>query len=164
MPIHFLASQPHRILVVEPDPFLLHLSAEVLIRQGYEVNAAEDAATAWEELLAINYHLLITDYKLPKITGIGLIKKLRAARVALPVVVMAEKLPTRQLAKLPPLQPAVMLLKPVGADALLDTVETVLRATGSPLDNLAARASTMNPMLQEILEHGIAYSHWGLNE
>jgi hypothetical protein len=54
--------------MVEPDPLLLHLSAEVLIRQGYVVNAAEDAATAWEELQAINYHLLITNYKLPKIT------------------------------------------------------------------------------------------------
>ena len=164
MTIQFQANQRRRILVVEPDPFLLHLSAEVLIRQGYEVNAVEDAATAWEELRATNYNLLITGYKLPKITGIGLIKKLRAARLALPVVLVADKLPRQQLAKLPPLQPAVTLLKPVAADALLDTVETVLSAASSSLDNLAARASTITPMHREILEHGIDYSHWGLNE
>ena len=93
MPIQFQMNQPHRILVVEPHPFLLHFSAEVLIRHGYEVNAVEDAATAWEELQAINYNFLVADYKLPKITGIGLIKKLRAARLALPVVLVAEKLP-----------------------------------------------------------------------
>jgi DNA-binding response OmpR family regulator len=148
IPIQFQTNQPHRILVVEPDPFLLHFSAEVLIRQGYEVNATEDAATAWEELQAINYNLLITDYKLPKITGIGLIKKLRAARLALPVVLVAEKLPTQQLAKLPPLQPAVMLLKPIAADALLDTVKTVLRVASSPLDRLEARANIITPMPQ----------------
>ena len=117
---------PQRILVVQPDPFLLHLSAEVLIQHGYEVNATEDAATAWTELQAINYHLLITDYKLPEATGIGLIRKLRAARLALPVVLIAEKIPTQQLARLPSLQPAAVLLKPLATDALLRTVKTVL--------------------------------------
>jgi hypothetical protein len=33
---------PHRILVVNHDPYICHLSAEVLIRNGYEVNAAEE--------------------------------------------------------------------------------------------------------------------------
>ena len=137
MPLQFQTNQPHRILVVEPDPFLLHLSAEVLIRHGYEVNAAEDAATAWEELQAINYHLLITEYKLPKITGIGLIKKLRAARLALPVVLVAERLPTQRLAKYPPLQPAATLLKPFAVDTLLDIVRNVLRVTDSPREQIA---------------------------
>jgi len=164
MPVQFETDQPQRILVVEPDPFLLHLSADVLMRQGYEVYAAENAATAWEELLAINYHLLITDYKLPKITGIGLIKKLRTARLALPVVLITEKLSTQLLARLQPLQPAVMLLKPIAADALLDTVKTVLRVAGSPLYNLAARASTITPLLQEILQRGIDCSHLELTE
>jgi len=163
-PLDFRASQPHRILVVEQDPFLLHLSAEVLIQHGYEVNATEDAAAAWKELQAINYNLLITDYKLPKVTGLGLIKKLHAARLALPVVLVAEKIPTLQLAKFRWLQPAVTLLKPIAADTLLDTVKNVLRATSSPLDELAARASTITPVLQEILEHGVDYSQWGLNE
>jgi DNA-binding response OmpR family regulator len=126
-PLQFQTNPPHRILVVENDPFLLHLSAEVLIRDGYEVNAAEDGAAAWKELQAINYDLLITDCKLPKLTGIGLIKKLRATRLALPVVLVAEKLPARKLARNPLLQPAATLLKPIVVDALLDTVKTVLR-------------------------------------
>ena len=51
-------NQPHRILVVESDPFSLPFSAEVLIQHGYEVNATEDGEAAWEELQTINYHLL----------------------------------------------------------------------------------------------------------
>src|ERR1035438_6867731 len=98
-PLESRAHQPHRILVVAEDPFLLHFNVAVLIRHGYEVKAAEDATSAWKELQATNYNLLITDYKLPKMTGIGLIKKLHAARLALPVVLVAEKAPPHQLAK-----------------------------------------------------------------
>ena len=163
-PFEFRASQPHRILVVEKDPFLLQFNVEVLIRHGYEVKTAEDGATAWKELQAFNYNLLITEYKLPKVTGLALIKKLHAARLALPVVLVAEKAPTRQLAKYPWLQPAATLLKPIAVDVLLDTVKNVLRATSSPLDNLADRASTITPVLQEMFEQGIELSHWGLNE
>jgi DNA-binding response OmpR family regulator len=160
----FRERQPHRILVMEEDPFLRRFNVQVLIQHGYEVNAAEDGATAWRELQAINYNLLITDYKLLQVTGVGLIKKLHAARLTLPVVLVAEKNPTRQLAKYPWLQPAATLLKPVAADTLLDTVKNVLRATSSPLDKPVAQASTNTPMPQKIPEPGIAYSHWGLNE
>jgi len=163
-PLDFRASQPQRILVVEQDPFLLHLSAEVLIQHGYEVNATEDAAAAWKELQAINYNLLITDYKLPKVTGLGLIKKLHAARLALPVVLVAEKIPTLQLAKFRWLQPAVTLLKPIAADTLLADCWSPTKHFSPCPDELAARASTITPVLQEILEHGIEHSHWGLNE
>jgi DNA-binding response OmpR family regulator len=154
--LEFRARQPHRILVMGEDPVLLHFNVEVLIRHGYEVKAAEDGATAWKELLAINYNLLITDYRLLKVTCLGFIKKLHAARLTLPVVLVAEKTSTHQLAKYPWLRPAATLLKPVAADTLLDTVKNVLRATSSPLDKPVARASTITPMLQKNLEPGIA--------
>jgi DNA-binding response OmpR family regulator len=163
-PIEVQARQPQRILVMAEDPIVLHFNVEVLIQHGYKVKAAEDGATAWKELQAINYNLLITDYKLLKVVGIGLIKKLHATSLALPVVLVAETPPTQQLAKYPWFQPAATLLKPITAEVLLDTVRNVLRVTSSPLDNLADRASTITPMLQEIFEHGIEHSRWGLNE
>jgi DNA-binding response OmpR family regulator len=163
-PLQLQTSKPNRILVVENDPFLLHFSAEVLIRHGYEVNGAEDGAAAWEELRAVNYNLLIIDYTLPRLTGIGLIKKLRAAHLALPVVLVAEKLPTRQLAKYPPLQPAATLLKPIAVDTLLETVNIVLRTTISPFEEIAVRANAITQVLRESLNGYSGYSHWGLNE
>jgi hypothetical protein len=49
--LEFRASQPHRVLVMEGDPFRLHFNVEVLMQHGYEVKAAEDGATAWKEPL-----------------------------------------------------------------------------------------------------------------
>ena len=70
--------------------------------------------------------LLITEHDLPRLTGVELVRKLRAARMALPVVMAAGRLPTHQLARNPSLQFAAMLLKPFGVDELLDTVKKVL--------------------------------------
>lgn len=127
----------HRILVVDDDPYTCHLSADVLIRHGYEVNAAEDGAAGWKELHACNYHLLITEHDLPKLTGVELIRKLRAAHMALPVVMAAGRLPTRELARNPSLQLAATLVKPFAVEALLDTVKSVLRATDRPREQIA---------------------------
>ena len=153
---------PQRILVVEGDPFLRHLSAEVLIRHGYEVNAAEDGAAALKELQAIHYNLLITDFELPKINGLGLIKKLRAARLALPVVMVAEKLPARELARNPWLQPAATLLKPFAIDTLLATVKVVLCAVHNPREQVALRASTITQVLEQCLKHYSERPDWGI--
>ena len=136
-PIRRQTNPPHRILVVDDDPYICHLSADVLIRHGYEVNAAEDGAAGWGELQANNYNLLITEYDLPKLTGVGLVRKLRAARMALPVVMAAGTLLTRKLARNPSLQLAATLLKPFSVDVLLDTVRNVLRATDRRREQIA---------------------------
>ena len=127
----------HRILVVDDDPYICHLSAEVLIRHGYEVDAAADGAAAWQALNADRYDLLITDNNMPRLTGVELVEKLRSARMALPVIMATGKLPAEALAQTPSLQLAAVLPKPFAVDELLDTVEKVLRATDNPREQLA---------------------------
>jgi DNA-binding response OmpR family regulator len=123
----------HRILVVDDDRDTRRHYGFVLTRPGYLVDVAEDGAAGWEALNANRYHLLITEHEMPKLTGVELIKKLRAARMALPVVMAARRLPIEELAQNPSLQLAATLSKPFRADALLDTVYNVLRVTaGAP--------------------------------
>ena len=129
-------SSSHRILVVDDDSDTRLLYGFVLTRPGYRVEVAEDGAAAWEALQANSYHLLITEHEMPKLTGVELVKKLRAARMALPVVMAARRLPLEELARNPLLQLAVTLSKPFLADALLDTVKNVLRVTDSPHEPL----------------------------
>ena len=74
-------------------PFFCHRNAEVLIRQGYEVNAAEDGGVGWEELQLNHYHLVITERDLPGLDGMEMVRKLRSARLAMLVIVTTKKLP-----------------------------------------------------------------------
>jgi len=122
------ANPPHRILVVEDDRALRQINAAALIHSGYAVDVAEDGAAAWEALQANGYDLLITDNSMPRLTGIELLKKLRAARMAVPVIMATTTLPTQELARNPWLEPVTMLAKPYATDQLLDTVEDVLHA------------------------------------
>jgi len=115
-----------RILVVDDDPFFCHRNAEVLIRHGYEVNATADAEVGWQELQANCYQLLITENELPSLTGLELVKKLRSARMTLPVIVATEKVPVAQAARHLRLHPVVTLLKPYTIAEFLDAVRVVL--------------------------------------
>jgi len=140
LPLLCPAVSRHRILVVDEDSDLRLLYADALARPGYHVDAAENGAAAWEALQANYYNLLITEHDMPGLTGVELVRKLRSARMALPVVMAAGRLPTHELARNPSLQLAATLSKPFAIPALLDTVKSVLRTTDSPREQLDLRA------------------------
>jgi DNA-binding response OmpR family regulator len=123
------ATPSHRILVVEDDGDVRRLNTEVLIHSGYDVDAAADGAAAWDALIADSYDLMITDNSMPKLTGVELLKRLRSARMELPVIMATGILPTQEFIRSPWLQPAATLLKPYTVEALLETVSAVLRST-----------------------------------
>ena len=77
-PLQSQTNPPHRILVVEDDISICQLNTAALKHSGYEVDAAEDGAAAWEGLNADGYNLLITDNSMPKVTGVELLKKRNA--------------------------------------------------------------------------------------
>ena len=134
-PVQLQTRPPRRILVVEDEPDIRSLNAEVLKNSGYEVDTAEDGKAGWEALHATchapeSYALLITDHDMPGLSGLALIKKVRAARMALPVILATGTLPTQDLfARYPWIQPAAALIKPYSIEQLLGTVEIVLRTS-----------------------------------
>ena len=119
-----------RILVVDDDQEIRHLTTFVLLRSGYQVDEAEDGAAAWEALQAGHYDLLITDHSMPKVTGVELVRQLRGARMGLPVILATGTLPTAEINRDGELRLAATLSKPFGPDQLLETVRKVLDAPG----------------------------------
>jgi DNA-binding response OmpR family regulator len=126
-PLQSQTNPPDHILVVEDDNFFRRLNAAVLAQSGYEVDTAEDGAAAWQALNTDSYDLLITDNRMPKVSGVDLLKKLRAARMVLPVIMATGTLPKEEFARYPWLQPAATLLKPYTSEDMLRTVKRVLR-------------------------------------
>ena len=120
-----------RILVVEDDRDLRKLNAIVLLRSGYQVDAAEDGEAGWAALHANHYDLLVTDNDMPRLSGLGLVKKLRSAHMALPVILAAATLPPEEPLwdRDPSLDLTATLLKPFPAARLVETVQEVLHAS-----------------------------------
>ncbi len=122
-------SPPERLLVVDDDECIRRLNATALLRSGYEVDMAADGADAWDALQSCGYDLIITDHIMPKLTGLELIKKMQAARLALPVIMASGSLPLDEFDRAPWLKPAALLVKPYMMNTLVQTVKSVLRAT-----------------------------------
>jgi CheY-like chemotaxis protein len=148
------ARPAHRILLVEDDSAVRQASAMFLVRAGYQVNAVEGSQAAWEALQSLSYDLLITDNQMPEMSGLELVRKLRSAQLALPVIMASGGIDERDLTQNQWLQPAKVLPKPFTGAALLETVAEVLP--------LAARV----PFRPEFSFPGPvdSYNHWGLNE
>jgi DNA-binding response OmpR family regulator len=143
VPVQCRTKPPHRILIVENEPDLRRLNAEVLESSGYQVDTAKDGQAGWKALHATrhapeSYALLITDHDMPGLAGLELVKKVRAARMCLPVIVATRTLPAEDLINLYPwLQPAAALVKPYSTVQLLGTVEAVLRAADGSDEQIA---------------------------
>jgi DNA-binding response OmpR family regulator len=128
-----------RILMVEDDDDIRRLNIEVLAGSGYKVDAAADGAIAWDVLQYNGYDLLVTDYSMPRMSGIELIKKLHAARMTLPVILASGTIPTEKLKQHPWLQIDATLPKPYSPDELLATVRKVLHS----IDGIAGQAAPL---------------------
>jgi two-component system cell cycle sensor histidine kinase/response regulator CckA len=118
----------HRILVVDDETSVRQLTAEMLIRAGFEVDAAADGAAGWEAIQAKRYDLVITDNFMPHVTGIEMLKKIHAGRMNLPVIMATAIFPQEQFQLHPWLQSIPTLPKPFRATELLSTVRKVLSA------------------------------------
>jgi DNA-binding response OmpR family regulator len=123
--------------VVDDDPLIRRINGNVLLRSGYHVDTAEDGAAAWDALQLNNYDLLVTDNDMPKLSGIDLLKKVHAARMGLPVIMVTGTLPREELDRHPWLQIDATVLKPYASDELLGTVKNVLHATNDVREEIA---------------------------
>ncbi|MBN1161682.1 MAG: response regulator [Dehalococcoidales bacterium] len=70
--------QKKKILLVEDELVIGRLFRRVLIEEGFDVDFVQDGLVASEVADSKNYDLLISDIRLPGITGIQLYEKLKA--------------------------------------------------------------------------------------
>ncbi len=148
------------ILYAEDNEALRRLSTLMLTRSGYVVTPVEDGLQAWQALHADHYDLLITDNEMPRLTGVELIKRVRSARMRLPVIVASGTVNTEEVNQHRALDFAATLLKPFTTDHLLEVIKEVLRFAGSA----DRRGSVFLPALAETFDEVRSPRYWGLNE
>lgn len=123
--------RPLSILVVDDEENIREVLASALKRSGFETDSADDGIEGWNKLHTASYSLLITDNNMPRMSGVELIGKIRAARMELPII-LATSDPPRNLK---PLQLAGILRKPFSLRSLRQTVDDALHykaPTGAP--------------------------------
>jgi len=137
---------PYHVLVVDDEPLVLKFNIEMLIASGYQVDAAKDGAAAWDSLQLNTFDLVITDNNMPNLTGVGLIEKIRASGMTVPVIMATSAFPTEEFAGRPWLDPAATLLKPYALVDFLGTVKNVLGLVASTAMSFPCQATVSSPI------------------
>ncbi len=125
-----------RVLVVDDDENMLQLYEDLMARRGCEVDTADDGEAGWTALCRSNYDLVITDNDMPRLTGLELIKRLRAVSFDLPCILVSGQLPGPEMVLVQIIKPGAVLSKPVLLAVLMASVEKFLLAeTECPLND-----------------------------
>jgi DNA-binding NtrC family response regulator len=77
-----------KLLVVDDESNLRLVVQKELSRQGHEVETASDGETAWSLLEEDDFDVLLCDINMPRLDGIGLLRRLREKSQNPPEVIM----------------------------------------------------------------------------
>ena len=77
------------ILVADDESAILELLRTVLTLWSYEVEVCADGETALTRAVEGRFSLLLLDYQMPRMTGLEVLRRLRAANSRTPVVLMS---------------------------------------------------------------------------
>ena len=125
-PIGGQKSSRNRILVVDDDSDARHRHVMLLLDSGYDVEDATNGADGWEALQDRHFDLVITDNRMPKMTGVEMIEKLRFSHITIPVIMATGHMPTFEFARKPWLRPDLAMVIPFSDDEFLAAIRNLL--------------------------------------
>ena len=129
------------IILIEDDPGIASALQNVLTAEGYAVTHAKRGDDGLAQARQQPCDLVITDLKLPGLSGLELIAQLHAAKPKLPIIMMTAHGTTETAIEAMKLGACEYLVKPFEADELLD---------------LAAATVASSRRMSESVEIGVA--------
>ena len=120
-----------KILLVDDDPGLLRLLSIRLRAEGYEVEAVESAHKALGTLRQFSPDLVITDLRMDKMDGIGLLKELQTRSPGLRVVIITAHGTIPDAVTATQHGAFGFLTKPIDKEELMTLVERALKVSGT---------------------------------
>ena len=122
-----------RVLLVDDELPVRTFIAKILQREGFEILEAGDGLDALAVLqqMSGDVDVLVTDIKMPRMTGIELVEKVKAEFPGVPVVYISGEHLQEQLHN--PSRRVVFLQKPFRPQAMLDAIRAVTADSGAAL-------------------------------
>jgi len=111
-------SAPKRVLVADDERSLRELLAIVLKREGYDVQLAENGEAALAALKRGPLDLLISDIKMPDMSGVEVLRAAKATDASLPAIMMTAYASTETAVEAMRLGACDYLIKPFDVDEL----------------------------------------------
>ncbi len=119
-----IMSDPLQILVVEDEKAVAHMIAMVL---GGPASKVARAANGWEALIKIGvtarpFDVVITDHRMPRMTGLQFVRRLRAKNFGGKILVLSAHLSDEDIRAYEELSVDMMMSKPFDFDELQEAL------------------------------------------
>jgi len=115
-----------RVLIADDEETFLMATADLLRREGFEVETVRDGETALARVRDASYDLLISDLEMPGNEDLDLVRRVAEVAGGLPIIIITGFPSTRSAIASIELPVAAYLLKPVAFQDLLTRVRTAV--------------------------------------
>ena len=82
---------PYRLLLCDDEFPITKAASLKLNKAGHETTIRHDGEAGWAAYQAARPDLLVTDLQMPRLDGLGLIRRIRASGDGLPVILLTAK-------------------------------------------------------------------------
>ena len=129
-----------RVLIAEDEKITLKHLVNALTREGYDVMGTHNGREALRELSKNLYHVLITDIKMPEMTGIELLEKAKEMNTELEVLVITGFGSIGSAVEAMKKGAYEYITKPFDLDDLVLKVKNILERSTLKKENVALKA------------------------
>lgn len=136
-----------QILVVDDDRQMRLALTEAIRRFGYEVVLSDNGKDALEKIQKMNFSLIITDMKMPAMSGLELLKEVRKISCRLPVLVITAFGTVENAVDTMKEGAMDYLIKPFSFETLKKAIEAIIQK-----EEQKRQIITINPEMQNILK------------
>ena len=145
-----------KILIVDDDPGQRSLLTSFLKGQGFETLAVSSGTEALKTLETQSFHMIISDVRMPGLTGLETLHRVRERKISIPVLLVTAFPDVRDAVGAGRDGAVNYLQKPIDLDELLDTVRkaTGIVAVGEPSiegdKRLPPHVVAVSPAMREV--------------
>jgi CheY-like chemotaxis protein/predicted regulator of Ras-like GTPase activity (Roadblock/LC7/MglB family) len=144
-----------RILVVDDDPDLLFLVAHGIksLQSGYQVTTAVNGAVALQQAQKQKFDLIVTDYMMPEMTGLELIRQLRQTAPDTQFILMTAHYETQRLRNtVDNMELSGFVSKPFTMPELLESVKRIINQTSTTSEPSPPEQTVPKATILELLQ------------
>jgi len=118
------------IAVVDDDEAIRDALADLLMVEGFDCKAFDGASSFLAQPQLLSFGCLITDMRMPGMSGLELLEHLHGIGSTMPVIVLTSVIDEHRRQQSLALGAHAWLFKPVANDVLLNELKSALRADG----------------------------------
>ena len=153
---------PAKILLIDDDPGIVDTLSRVLTDEGYEVAVEKRGDDGFARAANESFNVVVTDLKMPGLSGLELVRQLHVARPRLPIILITAFGTTQTAIEATKFGAYDYLLKPFEIPQLLDLIHRAVNSNrimsepvtlgepGAARDAIVGQSPAMQNIYKEI--------------